>query len=114
MYKLLPSLQNLLGLQIGLWRKSQQTGTAMRDQGYGVPALSVLALVVALGCVYASVLAYVKTHPFRDRPQLIKCAAASEGSPCFPDPGMQRLGFPQPLPFDAPPQPRLPPVVPSR
>jgi hypothetical protein len=51
---------------------------------------------------------YVETRPYRDRSlvHLIKCA-------CEPDPAMQRMGFPRPVPFDAAPE--LPPqYAPSR
>lgn len=70
--------------------------TAKRDQSVREPAIAVFALVIGLGWLYA--------RPLHSPPvRLVKCAAV-EGSPCFPDPGMQRVGFPQPLPFDVPHQ----------
>jgi len=79
----------------------------MRVQSICITAVAALALVTALGWHYASVLQAPPVH-------LIKCAAASEGAPCGPDPGMQRLEFPVPLPFDAPPVVNPPQFVPSR
>jgi hypothetical protein len=79
----------------------------MRVQSICVPAVAALALVIALGWLYASVLQPPPVH-------LIKCAAVSEGSPCWPDPAMQRLGFPRPLPLAAPPAVDPPQFVPSR
>lgn len=69
-------------------------GTAKRDQSIRKPAIAALAIVIGLGWLYSRSLRPPPVH-------LVKCAAV-EGSPCFPDPGMQRLGFPQPLPFDVP------------
>jgi hypothetical protein len=79
----------------------------MRVQSICKTAVAALALVIAFGWLYASVLQPPPVH-------LIKCASVSEGSPCGPDPGMQRLGFPRPLRFDAPPVVTPPQFVPSR
>jgi hypothetical protein len=90
----------------------------MRGQGFGRSATAVLAVVIALGCLDVIVSACVKTYETylsreRLKPTLIRCAGVSQGSPCFPDPGMQRLGLPPPLP-DTPPQPDPPQFGPSR
>ena len=82
-------------------------GTALRVQSTCVLAVAALALVIALGWLYASVPQPPPVH-------LIKCAAVSEGSPCGPDPAMQQLGFPRPLPFNAPPEVDPPQFAPSR
>lgn len=79
-------------------------GTAKRDHSFRVPAIAAFApaiaafaLVTVLCCLYAGRPLWLHPQPV----QLIRCAAG-EGSPCFPDPGLQRLGIPQPLPFEAP------------
>ena len=82
-------------------------GTAVRVQSTCVLAVAALALVIAMGWLYASVPQPPPVH-------LIKCAAVSEGSPCGPDPAMQQLGFPRPLPFNAPPEVDPPQFAPSR
>jgi len=77
----------------------------MRAESIHLPAAAVLALVLAFTSLYADA--------SRDRSQqmqvpsppaaLIRCATASERSPCGLDPAMQRMGFP--------PQPYVPPFV---
>ena len=78
----------------------------VRVQSICVLAVAGLALVIALGWLYASVPQPPPVH-------LIKCATVSEGSPCGPDPAMQQLGFPRPLPFNAPPEVDPPQFAPS-
>lgn len=76
----------------------------MRDQIHCAPAIGAFALAIALCALYAGASGYVKAHGSRGwteqlqpRPaHLIQCA-------CFPDPGLQRLGIPQPLRLDPPP-----------
>jgi hypothetical protein len=88
-------------------------GTATRDQSIYVRAIAAVVLVMALYCLYASTPRDRLQRPQPPSVHFIKCAAASVESPCGLDPAMQRLGFPQPLPFEAPPPtPRQ--FVPSR
>lgn len=71
----------------------------MRHQKIRVAAIAGLAFLFALDCLAASASAHTKTHPSRKRPyqvkpppvRLIRCAALSYESPCWPDPGMLRL-----------------------
>ena len=81
-------------------------GMATRIRNIRAPAIAAFAIVIGLGWLYARQLRPPAVH-------LIKCAAV-EGSPCFPDPGMQRLGLPHPLPFDVPHQVDPPQFGPSR
>jgi hypothetical protein len=67
----------------------------MRVQTVCAAVIPGLALVIALAWLYASVPPPPPVH-------LIKCA-------CLPDPAMQRLGLPKPLPFAAPNPPQFGP-----
>lgn len=92
----------------------------MRTQTICLLAITASALLIALGCLCSG--AHATANRLRERPQslenapghLVKCAGVSEGQPCFPDPGMQRLQFPQPLPFIMPPEFDPPQFLPSR
>lgn len=84
----------------------------MRGRSLCAPAISVLSLAITLDCVNTC-----------DEPQqpsappahlLIKCAEASEGTPCWPDPGMLRLELPRPLPLRPTPEAGPPQIAPPR
>lgn len=80
----------------------------MRNRSIFAPAFAALALAIALDC--DNTCDEPQQPPTPPAQLLIKCAEASGGTPCWPDPGMVRLEFPRPrLPEAAPP-----PIVPSR
>ncbi len=87
------------------------------------PPLAASAVLIALGCVYASTPLYAKKHSLPKQPRqvqppkvhLIRCAEApvpQVGWPCGPDPGMLRLN-PRPH-LQAEPSDDLPTFTPER
>jgi hypothetical protein len=72
-----------------------------------LPAFAASALLIVLGCVWASTLLYAKKHPLpkglrQVQPppaHFIRCAEAPYGSPCAPDPAMQQMA-PRVQPLD--------------
>lgn len=84
----------------------------MRNQAISAPVICALALVIALDCISTC-----------DKPQqqhraapahLVKCAEASEGALCWPDPGMLRLEMSHPLPLRPAPKAEPPQITPPR
>lgn len=84
----------------------------MRNRNIFAPGFSALALVIALDCF--DTCDEPQQPPASPAHLLVKCAAASERSPCWPDPGMLRLESPRSLPLRPPPEAEPPPITPPR
>ena len=84
----------------------------MRNRNSFPPAFAALPLVIALDCV--NTCDEPQQPPAPPAHLLIKCAEASGGMPCWPDPAMLRLELPRRLPLRPPPEAEPPQIIPPR